>query len=153
MHSFDNAENLEKKRDNWRQLQVFFDKRKIPIVIKNIDPLLSNEGDITLEFVKKVYTLLTERQLLPPIKIYETQQTTESYLLKEKEMVKLPRDELDFLKKQEAAGDVGGESKKESNDPSFNSHSVRDEPVYHEESSQIIGHQGPSKNNRQRIPA
>lgn len=38
---------------------------------------------------------------MPPIKIYESQQSTESYLLKEKEMVKLPRDELDFLKKPE----------------------------------------------------
>lgn len=101
MHSFDNAENYRKKRDNWQQLQVFFEKRKIPIVIKNIDSLILNELDVTLEFVKQVYTMLTERQLLPPIKVYETQQTTESYLLKEKEMVKLPRDELDFLKKND----------------------------------------------------
>ena len=35
---------------------------------------------------------------MPPIKVYETQQATESYLLKEREMVKLPKDELDFLK-------------------------------------------------------
>mmetsp|Transcript_40493 Transcript_40493/g.38987 ORF Transcript_40493/g.38987 Transcript_40493/m.38987 type:complete len:131 (+) Transcript_40493:339-731(+) len=46
---------------------------------------------------------------MPPIKIYETQQTTESYLLKEKEMVRLPRDEMDFLKK----GEDLNESKKE----------------------------------------
>lgn len=46
---------------------------------------------------------------MPQIKIYETQQTTESYLLKEKEMIKLPRDELDFLKRQ----DEGNESKKD----------------------------------------
>ena len=72
MHSFDNAENFKKKRDNWQQLQVFFEKRKIPIVIKNIDSLILNENDVTLEFIKQVYTLLTERQLLPPIKIYET---------------------------------------------------------------------------------
>jgi hypothetical protein len=68
-----------------------------------------NDSEVTLEFVKQVYTLLTERQLLPPIKIYETQHTTESYLLKEKEMVKLPKDELDFLRK----GDDLNESKKE----------------------------------------
>eukprot|EP00347_Sterkiella_histriomuscorum_P008400 403345240 len=109
MHSFDNAENFKKKKDNWQQLQVFFEKRKIPIVIKNMDSLILNENDVTLEFVKQVYTLLTERQLLPPIKIYEMQQTTESYLLKEKEMVKLPKDELDFLKK----GDDINDSKKE----------------------------------------
>ncbi len=61
MHSFDNAENFKKKKDNWQQLQVFFEKRKIPIVIKNIDSLILNENDVTLEFVKQVYTLLTER--------------------------------------------------------------------------------------------
>ncbi len=109
MHSFDNAENYKKKKDNWQQLQIFFEKRKIPIVIKNVDSLIMNDSEVTLEFVKQVYTLLTERQLLPPIKIYETQQTTESYLLKEKEMVKLPKDELDFLRK----GDDLNESKKE----------------------------------------
>ena len=111
MHSFDNAENYKKKKDNWQQLQIFFEKRKIPIVIKNIDSLILNEMDVTLEFVKQVYTMLTERQLLPPIKVYETQKTTESYLLKEKEMVKLPRDELDFLKKND---DVN-ESKRDGN--------------------------------------
>lgn len=90
---------------------MFFEKRKIPIVIKNMDSLILNENDVTLEFVKQVYTLLTERQLLPPIKIYEMQQSTESYLLKEKEMVKLPKDELDFLKK----GDDVNDSKKDGN--------------------------------------
>ena len=53
---------------------------------------------------------------MPPIKIYETQQTTESYLLKEKEMVKLPKEDLDFLKKGGGgAGDDGlaGESKRD----------------------------------------
>jgi CH-like domain in sperm protein len=71
MHSFENAENLNKKRDNWRQLTVFFERRKIPIVIKNVDSLILNESDVTLEFVRQIYTLLTERQLMPPIKLYE----------------------------------------------------------------------------------
>jgi len=43
-------------------------------VINNIDALILNQQDTTLEFVKQVYTLLTERQLMPPIKIYETLQ-------------------------------------------------------------------------------
>ena len=107
MQSFDNTENYTKKKDNWRQMQIFFERRKIPIVIRNVDALISNELDTTLDFVKQVYTLLTERQLLPPIKVYEAQQTTESYLLKEKEMIKLPKDELDFLKKPGAGGDDG----------------------------------------------
>lgn len=61
MHSFDNAENYKKKKDNWQQLQLFFEKRKIPIVIKNLDALILNEQDTTLEFVRQVYQLLTER--------------------------------------------------------------------------------------------
>jgi hypothetical protein len=73
MHSFDNAENYKKKKDNWEQLQLFFEKRKIPIVLKNVEALILNEQDTTLEFVRQVYVLLTERQLMPPIKIYETQ--------------------------------------------------------------------------------
>lgn len=36
---------------------------------------------------------------MPPIKIYETEQTTQSYLLKEKEMVKLPQNDLDYMEK------------------------------------------------------
>jgi predicted site-specific integrase-resolvase len=61
MHSFENAENLLKKKDNWKQLQVFFDIGKIPIVIKNVESLIFNENDVTLEFVRQIYTLLTER--------------------------------------------------------------------------------------------
>jgi hypothetical protein len=50
---------------------VFFERRKIPIVLKNTDSLILNENDVTLEFVRQIYTLLTERQLMPPIKLYE----------------------------------------------------------------------------------
>jgi len=73
MHSFENTENYAKKRDNWQQLQLFFYKRKIPIVLSSIDALILNEQDTTLEFVKQVYSLLTEKRLLPPAKIYENQ--------------------------------------------------------------------------------
>ncbi len=52
MHSFDNAESYAKKKDNWEQLQLFFEKRKIPIQIHNIDALILNQQDTTLEFVK-----------------------------------------------------------------------------------------------------
>lgn len=43
MHSYDNAENYQKKKDNWEQLQLFFTKRKIPIQINNIDALILNQ--------------------------------------------------------------------------------------------------------------
>ena len=61
MHSFENAENYNKKKDNWNQLQVLFERRKIPIILKNMDSLILNENDVTLEFVRQIYSLLTER--------------------------------------------------------------------------------------------
>ena len=73
MHTFSNTENYAKKKDNWKQLQLFFNRRKIPITLSAIDALILNEQDTTLELVKQIYTLLTERQLLPPVKLYENQ--------------------------------------------------------------------------------
>lgn len=106
MHSFDNGSKAAAKTDNWNQLSVFFRKRGLPIIIKNPDALILNENNATIEFVKQVYTLLTERALMPPIKVYETDPATQSLLLKDKEMVKLPRDDGEALRKEE-------ESKKE----------------------------------------
>ena len=71
MHGFSNTENYGKKRDNWQQLQLFFYRRKIPIVLSSVDALILNEQDTTLEFIKQIYTLLTERTLMPPVKLYE----------------------------------------------------------------------------------
>jgi hypothetical protein len=73
MHTFSNTENYGRKRDNWSQLQLFFNRRKVPIHLNSIDALILNEQDTTLEFVKQIYTLLTEKQLLPPVKLYENQ--------------------------------------------------------------------------------
>lgn len=57
-----------------------------------MDSLINNENNSTIEFVKQVYTLLTERTLMPPIKVYDTEsQEQQSLLLKEREMVKLPQ--------------------------------------------------------------
>lgn len=90
MHSFEYQENYKQKKNNWEQLKLFFKKRGLPIIIKNTDALILNENDSTIEFVKQVYTLLTERVLLPPIKIYDNQDSNQALLLKDKEMVKLP---------------------------------------------------------------
>ena len=103
MHLFEYQENLKMKRDNWDQLTTFFKKRGLPIIIKNVDSLIVNENDSTIEFVKQVYTLLTERVLLPPIKIYEQDSESHSLLLRDKEMIKLPNDdgEVDLEDKKE----------------------------------------------------
>jgi hypothetical protein len=101
MHSFDNAENYSKKKDNWQQLQIFFQKRKIPIVISNIDALILNQQDSTLEFVKQVYTLLTERQLLPPMKIYEALQQSNPTERDQHPLGNHNKDDFDIFKKDE----------------------------------------------------
>ncbi|CAI2385624.1 unnamed protein product [Moneuplotes crassus] len=98
MFSFDYGEGMKSKRDNWNQLIEFFKRRGLPIVIKDIDSLINNDNNSTIEFVKQVYTLLTERALMPPIKVYDTDaQEQQSLLLKEREMVKLPRNDLDVF--------------------------------------------------------
>lgn len=74
MHTFSNTENYGRKRDNWAQLQLFFNRRKVPITLNSVDALILNEQDTTLEFVKQIYTLLTEKHLLPPVKLYEKTQ-------------------------------------------------------------------------------
>ena len=101
MHSFENTEQYKQKKENWNLLVTFFKRRGIPIEIKNSDSLILNENEATLEFVKQVYTLLTERQLMPPIKIYETSNQTQSMLLKDKELIQLPRNDMDMFKKDE----------------------------------------------------
>lgn len=96
MHSFDYGENMNKKRDNWKQLMEFFKRRGLPIIIKDVDSLILNENNSTIEFLKQVYTLLTERALMPPIKVYDTENhEQQSLLMKEREMVKLPQNDLD----------------------------------------------------------
>ena len=101
MHSFDDGESMHKKRDNWKQLMDFFKRRGLPIIIKDVDSLILNENNSTIEFVKQVYTLLTERALMPPIKVYDTDnQEQQSLLLKEREMVKLPQNDVDFLEQE-----------------------------------------------------
>jgi len=98
MHSFDYGDNIHKKRDNWKLLMQFFKRRGLPIIIKDVDSLINNENNSTIEFVKQVYTLLTERALMPPIKVYDTEnQEQQSLLLKEREMVKLPQNDLDII--------------------------------------------------------
>ena len=102
MHSFDYGENIHKKRDNWILLTQFFKRRGLPIIIKDMDSLILNENNSTIEFVKQVYTLLTERALMPPIKVYDTEnQDQQSLLLKDREIVKLPDNELDIAGDQE----------------------------------------------------
>ena len=43
-------------------------------MLSSVDALILNEQDTTLEFIKQIYSLLTERQLMPPVKLYENQQ-------------------------------------------------------------------------------
>jgi len=91
--------------------KIHFQRRKIPIVINNIDALILNQQDTTLEFVKQVYTLLTERQLMPPIKIYETLQQSNGDANAMGGADRANRgDEFDFFKKDDEVSKKEGQS-------------------------------------------
>lgn len=115
MHGFSNTENYGKKRDNWQQLQLFFYRRKIPIVLSSVDALILNEQDTTLEFVKQIYTLLTERQLMPPVKIYEN--TTEA-------SANSIKDHKDLMALANEDAELEEETKKAVNNPMDGSHGL-----------------------------
>jgi hypothetical protein len=98
MHTFSNTENYGRKRDNWSQLQLFFNRRKIPITLNSIDALILNEQDTTLEFVKQIYSMLTEKQLLPPIKLYENQTEGKPVNKDNRDILGFGNDEVDLEK-------------------------------------------------------
>ena len=108
MHGFSNTENYGRKRDNWQQLQLFFYKRKIPIVLSSVDALILNEQDTTLEFVKQIYTLLTERQLMPPVKLYENQQSdAQANMQTNRDLMALANEDAELEKENEKQANEG----------------------------------------------
>jgi hypothetical protein len=61
MHTFEYGASGKYKKDNWNQIRTFFKKKGIQIDVSNIDALMQNTDNITLEVVKSVFTHLTER--------------------------------------------------------------------------------------------
>ena len=114
MHSFDNSTRYARKKDNWQQLQLIFKKLKlagnpIDIAVDDIDALIQNTNGATLIFLKKLYTQLAQKQLpeaprMASIKD-KTAQWEGTFILKDKELVKLADQEDDFFKTEEGKGE------------------------------------------------
>ena len=66
MHSYDNGCNIVKRKDNWRSLCKFFNRADIPYTDDEIGRIIHYEKAATVNFVNRLYTLLTQRRVKPP---------------------------------------------------------------------------------------
>jgi hypothetical protein len=69
MHSYDNGVNIVKRKDNWRQLCKFFQRADIPYTDDEVGRIIHYEKSATVDFVNRLYTLLTQRRVkAPPVR-------------------------------------------------------------------------------------
>tara|TARA_B110000091_G_C13772526_1_gene457356 strand:- start:28 stop:1710 length:1683 start_codon:yes stop_codon:yes gene_type:complete len=69
MHSYDNGVNIVKRKDNWRQLCKFFQRADIPYTDDEVGRIIHYEKGATVDFVNRLYTLLTQRRVkAPPVR-------------------------------------------------------------------------------------
>jgi hypothetical protein len=66
MHSYDNGCNIVKRKDNWHQLCKFFLKADIPYTDEEINYMIHYDKRSTVEFINRLYTLLTQRRVQQP---------------------------------------------------------------------------------------
>lgn len=77
-------------------------------MISSIDALILNEQDTTLEFVKQIYSLLTERQLMPPVKLYENISATDGNQVRDnKDLLALANEDAELEKETAKEGADG----------------------------------------------
>src|SRR3990167_3213246 len=108
MHSFDNSENVSKKKNNWLLLQKYFEKNK-QFGFKTEEYSKIQEGDFSqcVQFVARIYNVLTKRSAtMNPYGVSQEimlpePEKTERYLLTGKGMEKL---ELPGAKDNQDAG-------------------------------------------------
>lgn len=114
MHSFDNTTRLAKKKDNWGQIKLILQSINKKDIIKNVnvDDLIQNTNGAALAFVKSLYTMLAQKALPEMPKIASIKDKSAAwegtFILKDKELVKLTDQEDDFFKTEE------GKAEKES---------------------------------------
>jgi len=123
MHSFDNSTRYAKKKDNWQQISLILKSLRskdvpVDLSVDNIEDLIENKNSATLAFVKKLYTQLAQKPLpelpKPVVKDKTSQPQWEgTFVLKDKELVKLSEQEEDFFKNEEAKGTAEAQQKTE----------------------------------------
>lgn len=114
MHSFENSTRNARKKDNWQQIKLILKSlnskgNPIDLTLDNIDDLIQNTNGAALIFVKKLYTQLAQKQLqeLPKMATNKdkTAQWEGTFVLKDKELVKLQDQEDDFFKGEDMKAD------------------------------------------------
>jgi hypothetical protein len=70
LHAFDNGTKLATKNDNWDQLYLFFQKKKIPLGKLDFDPVIHCVPGASGLLLTKVYKLVTKRPV-PTFKVAE----------------------------------------------------------------------------------
>ena len=148
MHSFDNTTRYQKKKDNWQQIQLILKSlhsKDTPVELSinkaEIEDLIQNKNSATLVFVKKLYTQLAQKPLpeMPKAAIKDRTSPPQwegTFVLKDKELVKLSDNDNDFFK------DEGGkaEEKEKKHDQS-----IRREENQSEQAKSIRLPKGPQK--------
>eukprot|EP00341_Mesodinium_pulex_P007695 CAMPEP_0116912766 /NCGR_PEP_ID=MMETSP0467-20121206/16290_1 /TAXON_ID=283647 /ORGANISM="Mesodinium pulex, Strain SPMC105" /LENGTH=67 /DNA_ID=CAMNT_0004588825 /DNA_START=174 /DNA_END=377 /DNA_ORIENTATION=- len=54
---------MDARQNNWGQLQKFFKKRDLEVSAEDWNGVLHCDGDSAMQFMRKLYTLLTKRPL------------------------------------------------------------------------------------------
>ncbi len=64
MHSYDNGTGIAVKKDNWTQLVKFFRKQGMDCLVTQaeIEAIIHAEQGAAIDFIKKLYSLLTQRR-------------------------------------------------------------------------------------------
>jgi hypothetical protein len=62
MHSFDNSQAADRKKNNWELLGKFLQKNDLPIHTEDYIKIQDNDLESLRNFMIKMYTLLTNRK-------------------------------------------------------------------------------------------
>ena len=62
MHSFDNSQNSERRKNNWDLLEQFHKKNAIPYEPELVPRILENDFDALYDYMKGMFSYLTSKK-------------------------------------------------------------------------------------------